>query len=332
MKCLKCNAEIADNAKFCPICGAKVEIENKCPNCGATVEKNAKFCVKCGTKIENWNEEKDTPSPISEQSTAEITESTIVKHGEEPLAVNASEPLPVANSSTTVVKKNNSAKKTIIIIAFVFVAVTIVALVSEYVISLVLKSGKQSNYSSYSYDNDYSSNINLNNTYYNVYISFKYPSNYKITDEEYNEDGEISLNCEIKGDDLSIITITCGIDESLSFYDAQDYNEICKEALKSINEGFRSGMYVYGYDNVKISGMSRKTIGNYFSGYYNDFTAEVYSNPIKGYIFVGTYGNTYVTIFAQAENDKYLRQLDDILKTLEYADDGRGSEPDYDDI
>ena len=52
MKCTKCNAEIADNAKFCQICGAKVEIENKCPNCGATIKKDAKFCPECGDKIE----------------------------------------------------------------------------------------------------------------------------------------------------------------------------------------------------------------------------------------------------------------------------------------
>ena len=52
MKCSKCNAEIADNAKFCTVCGAKVEPEIKCPNCGAIVGKDAKFCTECGCKIE----------------------------------------------------------------------------------------------------------------------------------------------------------------------------------------------------------------------------------------------------------------------------------------
>ena len=48
MKCNVCNAEIADNAKFCTVCGAKVEEEIKCPNCGATISKDAIFCTECG--------------------------------------------------------------------------------------------------------------------------------------------------------------------------------------------------------------------------------------------------------------------------------------------
>lgn len=55
MKCSKCNAEISDNAKFCPICGSKVEQESKCPNCGAIVSNDAKFCTKCGAKIGDNN-------------------------------------------------------------------------------------------------------------------------------------------------------------------------------------------------------------------------------------------------------------------------------------
>lgn len=55
MKCSECNAEIADNAKFCPVCGAKVEKEEPvkiCPNCGEVLKDGAKFCAKCGCKIE----------------------------------------------------------------------------------------------------------------------------------------------------------------------------------------------------------------------------------------------------------------------------------------
>lgn len=52
MKCNVCNAEIADNAKFCTVCGAKVEPESKCPNCGASISKDAIFCTECGCKIE----------------------------------------------------------------------------------------------------------------------------------------------------------------------------------------------------------------------------------------------------------------------------------------
>lgn len=309
MKCSKCNVEISDDAKFCPVCGAKVEPESKCPNCGEKLDNGAKFCTKCGTKIDNCNEGEENLSSTSENLVTEATKSTIVKHDEESSAINASRSLPATNSSSMAVKKNKSAKKAIIIIAFVFVAVIIVWSVGILVQHFVNKSNYQDN----SYNYGYSSNSNLSKTYSNRYISFNYPSNYKITDEESGEDGEIILNCEIKGDDLSIITITSGEEESLYFLDEQDINETCKEALRSINDELVSNIM---YNNVKFRIMSKQKIGN-CTGYISDFTANVYSYPIKGYTFVGVSGYYYVTIFTQAENDKYMSQLDDILSTLD---------------
>ena len=67
MKCSKCNAEIAENAKFCPICGAKVEPESKCPNCGAPISKDAKFCTKCGCRIERNLKCPECGTEISEE-------------------------------------------------------------------------------------------------------------------------------------------------------------------------------------------------------------------------------------------------------------------------
>ena len=42
MKCLQCNAEIPDNFKFCPECGAKTSRE--CPNCKTSLKAGMKFC------------------------------------------------------------------------------------------------------------------------------------------------------------------------------------------------------------------------------------------------------------------------------------------------
>ncbi|MHC6202122.1 zinc ribbon domain-containing protein [Breznakiellaceae bacterium SP9] len=50
MNCKKCNAEIAENAKFCLECGEKVEREPACSGCGAKLVPNTKFCPECGTK------------------------------------------------------------------------------------------------------------------------------------------------------------------------------------------------------------------------------------------------------------------------------------------
>lgn len=63
--CLKCGAELKENAKFCRECGTRVspldmdletveaEIQVKiCPVCGDEDPVNAKFCSECGHKYE----------------------------------------------------------------------------------------------------------------------------------------------------------------------------------------------------------------------------------------------------------------------------------------
>ncbi|MBR6068423.1 MAG: zinc ribbon domain-containing protein [Bacteroidales bacterium] len=51
MKCTKCNAELAEGAKFCPECGAKIEIHIFCANCGTKLGEGAMFCSNCGEKV-----------------------------------------------------------------------------------------------------------------------------------------------------------------------------------------------------------------------------------------------------------------------------------------
>jgi DNA-directed RNA polymerase subunit M/transcription elongation factor TFIIS len=50
--CPQCNAPLAENAKFCPECGAAILAEKICANCGAKVKPSTKFCPDCGTKQE----------------------------------------------------------------------------------------------------------------------------------------------------------------------------------------------------------------------------------------------------------------------------------------
>lgn len=322
MKCSKCNTEIADNAKFCPKCGAKVErieLIKKCPNCGEPLKDGAKFCAKCGFKVEKENKCPQCGTELKVgakfcpvcgtkivSDIQEIPISSAVCQQDVSIGT-TSEPIAVSTST-----KRRGLKKSDKIIIIAAIAVFVVIVITIIAVSLSSDSDSQSNYySGNSYG--YSSNSNLSKTYSNRFISFNYPSNYKITDEESGEDGEIVLNCEIKGDDLSIITITSGEEESLYFLDEQDINETCKEALRSINDELVSNIM---YNNVKFRIMSKQKIGN-CTGYISDFTANVYSYPIKGYTFVGVSGYYYVTIFTQAENDKYMSQLDDILSTLD---------------
>ena len=302
MKCSNCNAEISDSAKFCPICGTKVEATNKCPNCGEPIKEGTKFCHVCGTKIAGDNEESPKETPIEPPAIP-------TKNTSEQLP---SPPVSQAQQMTPPEEKTNSRMpkwKIVIIIVSAIIAFLLAVLIASIVIMSITDDSSDN---SYDYVEDDYSSYSLSNTYNNEYISFKYPGNYKITDEERDEDGEISLNCEIKGDDLSLITFVCG--ENLTFYilDEQEKDEACMESLKEMNKTLsRSTMY----DNVELSGISKKTFGN-CTGYICNYTADAFSNSINGFSFMGFYGDYYVGVFTQAENDDYINQLDDILSTL----------------
>lgn len=57
--CPGCGMPVAEGAKFCNQCGARLEVpaieaekKNICSNCGAETESGARFCCCCGAKIE----------------------------------------------------------------------------------------------------------------------------------------------------------------------------------------------------------------------------------------------------------------------------------------
>lgn len=50
MKCKYCNAEVAQNARFCTTCGKDLSIFDKCVNCGELIERNESICPYCGTE------------------------------------------------------------------------------------------------------------------------------------------------------------------------------------------------------------------------------------------------------------------------------------------
>ena len=320
MKCSECNAEIADNAKFCPVCGTKVEKEKPvkiCPNCGEVLKEGAKFCAKCGCKIEKENKCSQCGTELKVgakfcpvcgtkivSDIQEIPISSAVCQQDVSIGT-TSEPIAVSTST-----KRRGLKKSDKIIIIAAIAVFVVIVITIIAVSLSSDSDSQSNYYSGN-DYGYSSNSNLSNTYSNEYISFKYPWNYKITDVEKDENGEISFNCEIKGDNLSCITIASGEDAGLAYAYEQEIKEMSIETINTINSTLTSIYY-----DIKFSTISKKTVGN-CKGYFCDFTAKAFSETVKGYTFVGVYVNYYVTIVTQAESDKYMQQLDEILSTLD---------------
>jgi len=52
-QCPYCNAQIADNSKFCGECGKELPQENVCTHCGATVNEGDIYCEICGRNLKN---------------------------------------------------------------------------------------------------------------------------------------------------------------------------------------------------------------------------------------------------------------------------------------
>ncbi len=50
--CPSCGGALAKKVKFCPDCGAKIQVEGVCSGCGAQLAPGAKFCAECGDKVE----------------------------------------------------------------------------------------------------------------------------------------------------------------------------------------------------------------------------------------------------------------------------------------
>jgi hypothetical protein len=49
--CPNCEAPLAENVKFCPDCGTRIDAQRHCTNCGAKLQQKAKFCADCGEKV-----------------------------------------------------------------------------------------------------------------------------------------------------------------------------------------------------------------------------------------------------------------------------------------
>lgn len=57
MKCLNCNLNIPDDAKACPFCKAKTDVEHKrCPKCFIKLRINQTVCPNCGYDIGKSND------------------------------------------------------------------------------------------------------------------------------------------------------------------------------------------------------------------------------------------------------------------------------------
>ena len=145
-------------------------------------------------------------------------------------------------------------------------------------------------------------------TYSNKYITFRYPDTYKITDEEESEN-TYELCCEINNDDISMVQITITNMEGLSYLSEQDRRSALREGVKAMKEEVMgSGLY----KNASCSEIKSVTKGNN-SGYYFTFDATMFGIHVLGEAFMAFSGERMLVYVAQAENARYMSQLDDIV-------------------
>ena len=50
-QCIHCDAQIADDSRFCSECGKEITQANVCPHCGASVGEGDAFCQNCGKSL-----------------------------------------------------------------------------------------------------------------------------------------------------------------------------------------------------------------------------------------------------------------------------------------
>lgn len=152
--------------------------------------------------------------------------------------------------------------------------------------------------------------------FYSKYgISFTYPSNYKITGEEVDNNGLLSLCCEVKGGDISQIEITTFTYDIFVGLSEKEIKSICVSTLESVEEELR-GNFVY--KNSVFSDVLVGTIGNIpcyqktFSCTFLDFSS---SGSIKASIL--EQGRMLITI-SLYENGNYKYTLDQIEKSISF--------------
>ena len=100
MKCAKCNADIEQDAQFCPYCGNAVNHGRQCVKCGEHLDDDSDFCPYCGAR---QNEQIIEPKPITEVAPDVILEEKMAEeHVQEEHVQEVNEPDDVTATKPSV--------------------------------------------------------------------------------------------------------------------------------------------------------------------------------------------------------------------------------------
>lgn len=136
-----------------------------------------------------------------------------------------------------------------------------------------------------------------------------HPSNYVITDKEFN--GETyDFCCEIGNDDISMINFSI-IKNSL--FELLSKEEAIEATMEGLDEAV--GELRRSYTSMKV-GETKVNRNHRYAYVYRTFTGHFMGTLIYGKIVVIAGGDKYICMVLQAESQTYLRELEEIVNSV----------------
>lgn len=142
-------------------------------------------------------------------------------------------------------------------------------------------------------------------------LYFTYPSTYTI-EEEIDDDGMLSLTCEINGSDFSQIVMTLFANNLLTLLDSDDKMEMCKTSLEAMRDELKANSM---FEQAKCGPIQPCQIAGSHA-YQASMTNELLGISMNGKLMAVAKGDKLVTIVTLYENDNYKRALEEIIQSL----------------
>ena len=197
-----------------------------------------------------------------------------------------------------------SSTKTELIIAGIIIATTILAVISAKAVSKEQQMDKpplKDDIATVSYSKNG--------------ITFIYPNNYKITEEEIDENGMFSIRCERKGEDISEIYIMTLTNDIFSVLSMEDVEYACEATLESMQEELKKNVL---YKNCIFSKVQKGVLGDW-PCYQKKFSLSILGVTTYGVIKEIIFGNgTILMTIAFYENDNYKQTLEQIEQSIKF--------------
>ena len=144
-------------------------------------------------------------------------------------------------------------------------------------------------------------------------LKMNYPSNYIITDKEYDPDDGYSFSCEIDDEEvLSMVYIAFyNLDGFLDDKTTAEKQEACEDGLKEGLSGMKETI-----SNLKYTPIKKNSSLSY-PNVYSNFSYTMYGVSVQGKFVTYLKGNYMVIYCMQAENSAYFKELEAIVKTIQ---------------